>query len=165
MRPVALLTFFTFVLHLQVRMVYFWVDQGLRSSGQWWRLDLRNFQARAIGSFAPSLTSAIIFCNIYTISFLESTSAQLFSFPLWTPCPYPSKEGNFRDWSLAVPALFVITPTRDGGNLPDQVPGLRVRVTDFPPIVSRVWCFRSSPEYSTVGLLRHSFVKISGVHN
>jgi len=40
--------------------------------------------------------------NLYTVSSLSH----------WTPCPKPTKKGNFRDWSLAVPAIFVITHKR-----------------------------------------------------
>jgi len=72
------------------------------------------------------------FSDIFSVSFLELTYTRLLPFSHWTPSPVPSKKGNFRDWFLAVPTIFVITNKRDGGTLPDRVPELRVRVPNVP---------------------------------
>jgi hypothetical protein len=61
--------------------------------------------------------------NLYTVVLFSLTE------------PESIKKSNFKDWSLAVPIIFFIAHTRNGGTLLDQVPGLRVRVSDFPPIV------------------------------
>ena len=50
--------------------------------------------------------------------------------------------GNYRDWSLAVPTIFVITHPRNGGTLPDLDTGVRVRVREIPPIVYHVMTFQ-----------------------
>jgi len=70
--------------------------------------------------------------------FLELTDTQLPSRSHWTPYPKPSKKGNFRDWSLTVPAIFIITHTRDGGTLRGQVTGCCVREPGSSPIVARL---------------------------
>jgi len=49
---------------------------------------------------------------------------------------------TFKDWSLAVATIFAITHTTDGGTLPDQVTGFRVRVSDSLPIMSQVLTFQ-----------------------
>jgi hypothetical protein len=100
------------------------------SYGQWYDLDLGNCQTRVIENLAPTLTSVIIFCNISYI--LELTYTWVLSFPQWNPWPQPSKKGNIKDWSLTVPAIFIIMHTRDGGTLPAQVPGLWVQAWIFP---------------------------------
>jgi hypothetical protein len=52
--------------------------------------------------------------------------------------PSSLKKGSLYGWSLAASAVFIILYTRDGGTLPDQVSGLRVREPDsYPYCVAR----------------------------
>jgi len=122
MRPSAVLIVYTFISHLLGWKVYFWTDQVYGSSCQWCGLDLGNCQTRITDNLAPSLTNVTLFRNIFY--FVELTSTWLLSFSHKTPCPEPSKKGSARDWSLAVPTIFITMHTRDGGKLPDQVPRL-----------------------------------------
>jgi hypothetical protein len=62
-----------------------------------------------------------------------------------SPCPQPSKQGNFKACSLTVPTIFVITHMTDGGTLPDQVSGRQVQVPSFPPIVLQGLMFQDWP--------------------
>jgi hypothetical protein len=78
--------------------------------------------------------------------FLELTYTKLLSFPHWTPCPKPSKKGNFRDQSLTVPAVFIIMHTRDGEHY--QIRSMDSSSSlNLPLYWHKVWHSRTSPEY------------------
>jgi hypothetical protein len=76
---------------------------------------------------------------------LELTSHGCSFHSHWNQCPESRNKGNYRNWSLSVPTIFVITQNRDVGTIPDRVSGVQVRIRGNPPIVQNVLTFQDHP--------------------